>query len=64
MDNFFLIAAMVSMLGVVVALLLGLKAMARGTEQDNRTSNRMMQLRIVFQGLAVGFLIMAFLTKG
>jgi len=63
MDTIFFIAALVSMVGVVGALLFGLLAMARGSEKDHKTSNKMMQLRVLFQGLTIIFLFLAYISK-
>jgi hypothetical protein len=64
MDKVFFIAALVSMGGVVGALIFGVAAMTRGTEKAHKTSNKMMQLRVLFQGLTILFLVLAYLAKG
>ncbi len=63
MDKFFLVAAMISMAGVVVSLLLGLGAMTKVTQKAHRLSNKLMQMRVFFQGLAIAFLVLAYFTK-
>ncbi len=63
MDHVFLIAALVCVACVVFSLFGGLIAMAKGTKKDNENSNKMMRLRVLFQGLAIVFLFMAYLAK-
>lgn len=63
MDKVFLVIALIAMLGVVVSLLSGLFAMAKGTSKDHQTSQRMMQLRVICQGVALAFLFLAYLAK-
>ncbi len=63
MDKFFMIAALVSLCGVVASLLLGIGAMAKGSEKAHRLSNKMMQMRVFFQGLTIAFLLLAYWTK-
>jgi hypothetical protein len=63
MDKFFFGAAMISMIGVVASLLRGFVAMSRGGEKEHRTSNKMMQMRVLFQGAAIIFLFLAYLAK-
>lgn len=61
MGIFFLLA-MVCMVGAVGSLMWGLFAMAKGTEKDHRTSNKMMRWRVTLQAMTVVFLLLAFLT--
>ena len=63
MDKFFFIAALVSMAAVVGSLLLGLVAMSKDTKKAHKASNKMMQMRVLFQGLAILFLLLAYLSK-
>jgi len=63
MDKVFFAAAMLMMAGVIGSLLWGLAAMARGAEKDRKTSNKMMRMRVLFQGLAILFLFLAYLGK-
>lgn len=57
------IAALVSMAGVVISLVLGFRAMAKGSQKDHKTSQRMMRMRIFFQALAILFLFLAYISK-
>jgi hypothetical protein len=59
----FIILALIAMLGVVASLLMGLGVMTRGRTDDSKTSNKMMQVRIVCQGLVILFLFLAYLAK-
>lgn len=63
MTGFFLIAAMVCIVCVVVIMLAGLFAMTQDKQDSRIKSNKMMQLRVIFQGLAVAFLALAYLAK-
>ena len=49
----------------LVVLFTGLISMARGGEFDRKNSNRLMRLRVLFQGIAVLiFILLAFVFKG
>jgi len=63
MDKIFLVAALVCMAAVVVSLLRGFVAMTKGGAKDRQNSNKMMRLRVLFQGLAILFLFLAYLAK-
>ena len=63
MDKVFLIIALLAGIGVLFSLFRGLLAMAKGTEQDHQTSQKMMQMRVICQGIAIIFLFLAYLAK-
>ncbi|MCE9508262.1 MAG: twin transmembrane helix small protein [Alphaproteobacteria bacterium] len=63
MDKFFFIAALICMAGVVASLFLGLWAMTKDTKKDHKTSNIMMRFRVLFQGLTILFLLLAYFSK-
>ncbi len=63
MSTFFFFAALVCMVGVLLSLLFGIVAMTKGKEKDHQTSNKMMRLRVLLQGMAIGFLILSTLAK-
>lgn len=63
MATFFFFAALGCMLGVFLSLLLGVVAMTKGKEKDHQTSNKMMRMRIVMQGLALLFLLLSTMAK-
>ncbi len=49
----------------LVVLFTGLISMARGGEFNRKHSNRLMRLRVLFQGIAVLiFILLAFVFKG
>ena len=58
----FLILAGVSMLAVLGSLGAGVVAMARGGEFNARYSNKLMQARVICQGLAIAFLALAMMS--
>lgn len=51
-----------AMLAVLVSLFGGLVTMAGGKDSDGRKSNKFMQYRVIFQGLALVFFAAAMLT--
>lgn len=59
----FFFAALLCIAGVVISLFGGMIAMAKGQAKDHRASNKMMQMRVVCQSLAIGFLTLAYLAK-
>ncbi len=59
----FIILALLAMVGVVVSLVMGLGVMTRGRADDSKGSNKMMQIRVICQGLAILFLFLAYLAK-
>jgi hypothetical protein len=62
MHTFFLIAIGLCLLAVLGTLAMGIVQMARG--DDPHRSNRLMQQRVLFQGIAVALLgILLFLIK-
>jgi hypothetical protein len=56
--GFWDIAIAVSLAAVAVILVLGLISLFRGRE-DRSTSNKLMQMRVVFQALAIGVIALA-----
>jgi len=63
MDKVFLAVAFAAMIGVVLALFRGLLAMGGGTKKDHQTSQKMMQLRVICQAIAIICLFLAYATK-
>lgn len=61
--NILFFIALAFMLGVLVSFFWGMVAMTRGQEKDHQTSNKMMRLRVTFQGLALLFLLLSFLAR-
>ena len=63
MKTFFTIAIALSLLAVLGTLVMGLVQMVRGN--DPRKSNKLMQQRVLFQGIALLlFAIFLFMMKG
>jgi hypothetical protein len=63
MQTFFTIAIALCLLAVLGTLVMGLVQMVRGN--DPRKSNKLMQQRVLFQGVAlVLFAIFLFMMKG
>lgn len=63
MDKVFIVVAMIAMIGVVLSLGAGLFAMGKGTEKAHQASQRMMQLRVTCQAVALIALFLAYLSK-
>lgn len=61
--SIFFILAAICMIGVVLSLFGGLLLMGRGKEKDAQYSNKMMRYRIMLQGGAILFLILASWAK-
>jgi len=53
------VVIIVAVMATFVALVLGLFSMARGGEFNERHGNRLMQLRVLIQGVAVVMLVIA-----
>ncbi len=64
MNNIFVILMIVSMVAVVGSLVLGLYSMTRGGAFNEKYGNRLMQLRVTLQGLALLFFFFAWMTSG
>jgi hypothetical protein len=63
MGNIFFILALISMVGVVISMISGIFSMSKGSQQGSRKSNKMMQMRVICQGSALLFLLLAYFTK-
>lgn len=62
--NVFFFLALICMLGVLAVFLIGMVAMTRGSgAKDAKLSNKMMYLRVIFQGGAILFLFLAYAAK-
>ena len=62
MSAAFFILMSVAMLAVVAVLLVGVFGMAKGGEFNKKYGNRLMQARVVLQGIALGFFVLAILA--
>jgi len=63
MANFFFILMILAMLAVLASLFVGLFAMARGGEFNAKYGNKLMRLRVLFQGVAVILFVAAVLAS-
>ncbi len=59
----FIIAAMICIVCVVVSLFGGLFFLTQGEQKDRMSSNKMMRMRVLFQGLTIFFLFLAYLAS-
>jgi heme/copper-type cytochrome/quinol oxidase subunit 2 len=59
MGTFFLILMAVALAMVVASLLMGLLVMARGGATAKKYSNKLMQLRVVLQAVAILIILIA-----
>ncbi|MDP2206909.1 MAG: twin transmembrane helix small protein [Alphaproteobacteria bacterium] len=59
----FIVLAGLAFLGVIGSLFWGMVVMTRGKEQDHKTSNRMMQFRVICQALTLLFLFFAYAAQ-
>ena len=60
MKTLVFIAALLAMVGTLVVLGLGMFAMAKGGEFNEKYGNKFMQWRVYLQGLAIGLLALAY----
>lgn len=58
MSNFISVILGLAMAGVVVVLMLGIGNFARGGDSAGKRSNKMMQLRILLQAIAVALIVL------
>jgi hypothetical protein len=63
MNEFFMICMITSMVAVTGVLATGIVAMVKGGEFNKKYGNRLMQARVLLQGLALAMLAMAFLLS-
>lgn len=63
MSRFFFILMIVAMVMTLASLFLGLFAMIKGGEFNQKHGNRLMRLRVTLQGAALALFALAFLTS-
>jgi hypothetical protein len=63
MDKVFLVIAAIAGIGVVISLFRGFLAMGGSTKEENQKSQKMMQMRVICQGIALVSLFLAYLAK-
>ena len=64
MKSFFFIAMLVAMVAVRGAMTLGLVAMVKGGEFNEKYGNKMMRWRVYLKGLALAFFALALMSSG
>lgn len=63
MNGFALIAVGLAMLSVLAVLGMGIFSMVKGGEFNKKHGNKLMQARVMLQGLALGLLALAYFTS-
>lgn len=63
MNSFFVGMMIIAMFATLGSLGLGLFAMVKGGEFNKKHGNKLMQLRVTLQGLALLFFALAFMTS-
>lgn len=64
MNTFFVICMFVAMLATLGVMAAGILSMAVGGDFNKKYGNSLMRARVYMQGLALGMLVLAFLTSG
>ena len=62
MSTIFLILMSLAALAVMASLFMGVFSMAKGGETSKKYSNKMMRARVILQGLAVLFFVLAMVS--
>ena len=63
MNNFFTICMLLAMLAALSVLGLGIFSMAKGGDFNKKHGNKLMQARVILQGVALGLLALAYLSS-
>ena len=63
MNSFLVILIVLSMLSVVGVLALGVVSMIKGGEFNKRHGNKLMQARVILQGVTVALLALAYFAS-
>lgn len=63
MSSIFIFLMILAMFAVVTSLVMGLVAMVKGGEFNKKHGNKLMQLRVTLQGLALLFFFLAWMTS-
>lgn len=63
MNSFALIAMVLAMIAVLGVMALGIFSMIKGGEFNKKHGNKLMQLRVMLQGLALAMLALAYFTS-
>lgn len=62
MDKAFFILMTIAMLAVLGALVIGVFGMVKGGTFNKKYGNKMMRARVLLQGLALAFFVLAIIT--
>lgn len=63
MSNIFTILMIIAMFAVVASLAVGLFSMVKGGDFNQKHGNKLMQMRVTLQGLALLFFFLAWMTS-
>jgi hypothetical protein len=63
MNLFFIIMMVLAMLATVTVLVIGIVGMAKGGEFNQKYGNKLMNLRVLLQAVALLFLALAIITQ-
>ncbi len=63
MTTFAIICAVLAALAVLATLIMGLVAMVKGGEFNEKHGNKLMRARVILQGLALALLALAYFTS-
>ena len=63
MNTVFIILMAVAMAATLIVLIIGVGSMLRGGEFNQKYGNKLMNARVILQGIALLFLALAILTK-
>ena len=63
MNSFSAVAVIVSVVALTIVMGLGIFSMIKGGDFNKKYGNKLMQARIVLQGLAVGMLALAYFVS-
>lgn len=63
MNSFLILITVMSMALVFLVMMLGVFSMAKGGEFNKKYGNKLMQARVILQGIALGFLALAFFAS-
>jgi len=63
MNQFFIIAMLLAAFSVLGVLTIGIVSMVKGGEFNKKHGNKLMQMRVTLQGLALALFALAYLTS-
>lgn len=64
MSTFFFIMMLLSMAAVVGVLVAGIVIMSKGGELNKKYGNRLMQARVILQGITLAFFLLTIASRG